>query len=800
MALGKALKLGGIENKLPKTEQSVGRFRVARNVQPTPDGRIIPRYDYTEIPGQVENRRYISFMAQYDNSMLSIASDDTDLDYTQNLYKDLEVIPQHSDGDGNSCLGPSYLDTIPNDLEDTSFSNTSFRINNTTYFCNPYNGTAFKYDGVEVSGMGCPQPEISSSQYASAGTTWVLAIYHRLDFDNNEPVSEYVKFPATPAGAVVNIREGGGVTNIIGSQNVTPAIRIDPSTYGSEALYYRASSVSYSALNQDYTITATDTNIVSPIQLGAYIFVSNTKIASATLGVSPFVYSGNVLGVALKVKSISPLKLDALNAKILTQDRLWITTTVTYASLVSTLGSRTIVTYWSSNSETGVYAFKGINYSFQSSSLATELTIINVAAPTTPFTSSGTLPVESSYIVNISPYLSGWYNPTYQKLSLNSSYDFNLGSIPGVSIRNFNGMTAYQNLLLYYTDNIIWYSDNALGASYEQTLASNFIIVGEQEFGRIVSVCATSDFIFVSRERKNYFVNGNIETGNYRVQEIPDIEIGVWSNNATILVKDSVIAITALGVFQVTGGGRVVKVSDALPKMFSRYDEYDIDEDVVFTLEGTTVMDVNVIEDYGISVAYDEFRNFLFIMRKGRNFESNPVLVMNTMTGEFYEWNGQVLDSGEFASCIAAMRSEIYVAKFVDESEALGAKIIKEDKTSALIYPSLYPIKLYSTWMTAGEPSLEKQLLQLKMFGRIYPADDTTSIHVIHFKDWDYSVKITDVVYLPISTSQYSHKQRLNSDKVLATSCGIEVTDPNVLFELESMEIEFNGIQQGMKR
>ena len=41
---------------------------------------------------------------------------------------------------------------------------------------------------------------------------------------------------------------------------------------------------------------------------------------------------------------------------------------------------------------------------------------------------------------------------------------------------------------------------------------------------------------------------------------------------------------------------------------------------------------------------------------------------------------------------------------------------------------------------------------------------------------------------------------RLNSDKVLSASVGIEIATTNSNFELESFEVEFNPIQQGMKR
>ena len=47
---------------------------------------------------------------------------------------------------------------------------------------------------------------------------------------------------------------------------------------------------------------------------------------------------------------------------------------------------------------------------------------------------------------------------------------------------------------------------------------------------------------------------------------------------------------------------------------------------------------------------------------------------------------------------------------------------------------------------------------------------------------------------------QYSHKKRFNSDKILAASVGIEVNSSLVSFEIESLEVEMNPIQEGVKK
>jgi hypothetical protein len=113
---------------------------------------------------------------------------------------------------------------------------------------------------------------------------------------------------------------------------------------------------------------------------------------------------------------------------------------------------------------------------------------------------------------------------------------------------------------------------------------------------------------------------------------------------------------------------------------------------------------------------------------------------------------------------------------------------------------------LYTAWLSAGEPSLEKELLQLKIFGRVAKNANGGDLKIRHYKDWDIQTLITDTIYSSTvvasleNQTQYSHKKRLNSDKCLAASVGIETNGYLSDFELDSLEVEFNEIQMGMKR
>jgi hypothetical protein len=790
MALGKMLNLGGIDNRPPKANQTPGKFRVARNVYPTPDGRIIPRYHWSEPSGQPSAIKCYHHMTQYNLDLLSVVSEDT-LGFgpggeIYRIYKNNLPVPMSSPLGASPFSAPMTID-YPQSVQ-------SYRRNNTTYFLCPYDGTLAKYDGVEASYAGCRQPRLSSTSYNPVGTKYIRVVQHRLDFDNNEPISEFVQFPVLAATTSVAVRVDGGATNII-SLTGTPATII-PSKTDNDS-YFKGATASYSAVNNDFTITTSDTNINGQIRVGSYVFTEIQTYNTAAYGL-PAAASG--LGLALRVKSVLPLVLDALNVKYLDFNREWQDTAFTNGALYAPFlveGTRNIFSYWASSAVNGVYNLMSYSPAFPDS---TTSRIYNVSVPNPPSTAIAT----SGAIVTLFSTLAELMDVTVRKLNPNSVYAFG----PNLPLTS---MTVYQDLLLVASDDLIWLSDTTLGGAFEQFNTSNVIRVGDSEYGRITSICGTQDFFVVCRERKNYYVNGNIATGNYRVQEITGAEIGAWSNSASILIKDTAIFINALGVFQVSDGGRCVRITETCPKNFATYDVVNTNEDVSFRLQTFLADPTSPSQlpiEYtanGLSVAYDEYRELLVFMKKG--VAGNAAFVLHTKTGEAYEWDGLMeYSSSQKANCLTFINARYYFGGITTDF-TYNVKYVKEDQSAALSYVTSYPVKLYTSWLTAGEPSLEKSLLQLKMFGRFDSNGTTSSVKICHYKDWDINTKVTNSDYFPLNTSlalndqvQYSHKKRLNSDKVLSASVGMEIQATGVLFELESIEVEFNSIQEGMKK
>jgi hypothetical protein len=776
VALGKMLNIGGMENSSPKTAQNPNRFRVARNVKPNPQGVISPRNSFTTPSGQPSNIKRYPLLTQYNTSILKMAVNSSDI---YNYYLNNTLIPRSS-FQGGAIGGGS---------DNTSLAVMSFRKNNTTYILNPLpENSFFKYDGVEITGCGSPQPRFSCASYLAAGTQWVKVIQHRVDFDNNEPASETVTFPIDVATNLITLRTDSGATNIVSptNPNVDPPNPVTQLPNTMSDIFFIGGAAVFSAGNNDITVTVTNHNL-STAAIGSYIFLgkgatvatSNTFWTTAECGSSTL---SSLLALRIKSFTAGTVVLDCLNAKSLRSvDRVWENFTAGGAAIVATgvcCGFRRIFTVWNSFSLTGDYTLRRIGPAFPEATVTTNLTVDLLSIFTT-----GTIQYSP---VAIGITLGDWYDQNTRKLCISTSYNFG---------GTFLGLTSYQDQILWWTDDLIYFPDPNLGGSVEHPSAGSFIRVGDSEFGQIVSVCGSSDFFVVSRERKNYIVNGNLATGNYRVQDISDIEIGAWCNNGMINIKDSVIMINALGVWQIQSGGRVSHLSKQIAKNFATYQPSGEVTDTWFSLLGTTSFPIVNGQDFGLDIAFDEYSELLFFCQ--RSIAGTPMLVIHTKTGEFYEWTGVV---GNFLSRgLVALNGVLYCADVNGTSSVVKA----ENKSGFYTqdYAVNYPIQLYTTWLTGGEPSLEKQLLQLKMFGYVYTTADR--FRVVHFKDWDEQTKITNASYVPDKSTyplQYSHLKRLNSDKVLAASVGIEISQTNTWFELESIEVEFNPIQQGVKR
>ncbi len=513
------------------------------------------------------------------------------------------------------------------------------------------------------------------------------------------------------------------------------------------------------------------------------------------------------VGLALRVKAVlsaGSIILDATNAYFKTiagaeGTGSWELRTISDANAAAAApfinyGTKTFFTYWEGLDADGDYVFRDMGPSFPDISVAS-LSAITTKSVTTTGTLIPSVGADRN-IFTISATLGDWYAQTIRKLSPNSIYPYG-------GTTEFYCMSNFQDLMLLANDEIIFYSDASLGGWREQFNTGSFVRIGSREHGRITSICGTQDFLVVSRERKVYVVTGNIPTNNYKIQEVINAEIGAWSNTSSVNIKDSIVFISTNGVFQITGGGTCTKLSELAPKNFNTYSIYhDNTNDVVFRLTGTVsklgVLAFNDV-DRGLSVGYDSYRELLVFMKRN---DTTPALVIHTKTGEVYEWNGIASPSAfEIGNALDFIGGVMYTGTEV--AAGVGARKFIEDKNrTTRNYPVTYPIKLYTSWLTSGEPSLEKILLQLKIFGYINPSG-TNTLMVSSYKDWDINTKTTNSAYYPIQFQedvQFSHKKRLNSDKVLSASVGFEINTAITDFDIEGFEVEFSPIQEGMKR
>jgi len=930
VALGKLLDLGGIDNSPSKARQDTGKFRVARNVYPTPDNRLIPRYHNSLKTNLFDVKCYHNIL-QYDSSVLELLTRNVSGVYRYELYKDGIKIPRSTD------ISASPFTTRTEDYPQQVQTN---RFNNVVYYLSPYDGTLIKYDGVELGYAGVHQPVFSCAQAGMAvppnTTKYIRVIQHRLDFESTLVWSEDVLFPTPSATTAIKLRTDGGADNIleygIGSVGsklgiVTPKIADDnyykstiinyvttlpaSGNYGEvyavlstnvvsrwngtswetvysapflsyatfslfpavgqyEAIYkdvatglfyaWKTSSkatFSYNTLGDFPAIgsatafyIAKDTQLIYKYSGGIYVLVPNageyvnivngsinngvwynynaneinivsfdTNISDEKIGSYVIIdpasgINTNLLGVtsewriiAYKIKSVTELSgkvriiaLDGLDVRgapsleigfsSVNTDKYQIVEDPSFTSSVLNKGSRTFFSVWASPSQDGTFTQKGFVFSFPDSSVAEYTANIDVTTATI------TTAVIPSAIVTAGE-LNSVFSFTSPPISLNENTTFY-----GINSRIYC-MTNFAGVLCFSSDNYLFTSHLAKPVMTEMISTAGIISIGDLEEGRYTNICGTSDFLFLSRERKNYYITGNLFTGNYRIQNITEAEVGSWGNSTSIAVKDSVIFLTSKGIYQTVEGARTVLLSVKCPKNFPSFDAMNVNEDVSFKISGLLANIGITAADNSICLAYDEYRDLLVFMQKN---SENPCLVFCLKNKEFYEWDGMLKTyANQYGNCITFINSEYLIGGITPTNNT--ARSVIENKTSNLSYVVTNPVKLYTTWLTAGEPSLEKSLLQLKIFGRIQSNGTTSSVSVCHYKDWDLSKKITNSEYFPLDTSgtinsqvQYSHKKRLNSDKILSASVGLEINTFPVTFELESMEVELNSIQEGMKR
>lgn len=962
----KLLKLGGIESSPSWADQNPGRFLIAHNFYKTIRNKIRPRPTFgqledAELPSTTKDVLHLtSFKNNRDsNEIISVICEVTGT-YpnstcisTIRLYS-FEISQNKIPYNFSPIQGPyNNIDGFNVGNSGNTANIQSLKNNNTLYILNaigysnlfPFFPTdnsldtnqrvLLKYDGVQLTYAGVRQPVISNiipGGASNSGTKFLRFVQHRLDFDYNEPASDYVQVPVLATNLTPTFGLGG-INNIITDgaiPNATPDTITRSSVFGDSyfvavvgTYLYRTAVVDYIAktitltaptsrtgtanntatitsistsglkegmkveiagigiryissftpgsttivLNEIVAFTGTvtlsfpfDTNMGNMV--GAYVICDIGAKPTAVFGykrlirdnfteIGPSIGIGvtNYLGLAAKVisASASTMVFDSSNIKFLNVDRVWVTVDITDGHTRSLLppnlplqneveqwivdegnpfarGSSNMVSVWASNSSSGIYNFQAFNLAFPDSPY-TYPTAFNVANP--PVISTSPYPA-SSALVNISNTLDSWYDVTSQKVSFNAknafdnSPSFTTSPITGIVEApsrdlGFFGMTIYQNQLLVCNKELIWLSDATNGGSFEMTNTLSFIAVGDTQFGPITAICATPDFFVVSRRYRMYYVSGNITTGNYRVQEIPDINEGVVSNDCMISVRGLLYCLTPKGVFVISPGGSATDVSAQLLYSVTSWDENDTP-----VYKGNP-SDFNFGGDR-YTCSYDSYKNaILFINQNETQQTGRSVLYLELNSMEFYTWGGisdPSIDQGN-VFCVGTHRSAGSLPLTLIGTRGLtrGDTMILcdvPDQYTAVPYFSRAPAQLYTTWIALGEPSLEKIFLQLKMLGFFSKGDISysflqgSSVDINYYKDWDLSNKISCGTYdydydnsVNNNSVKYYHKKRINSDKIMAISVGIEISDDTIWpmgIQLESLEMEVNPIQLGMKK
>lgn len=515
---------------------------------------------------------------------------------------------------------------------------------------------------------------------------------------------------------------------------------------------------------------------------------------------------------AYRVRTLSPLTFDASILAFNSSTLSWETLSgLGYISLATGtfLASKRFCTVWASPSDTGVYFYKGMfnsssQYLPNNGSTSLPRYAFNVDIRST--TLANKVQLASSLPFQISGTLNDWYDVYSAKTSFNSIY----GIEPMVS------MTNYLDSIVIATDDLLYFSDPTIGGSLDMRSSLSFAKIGDTEKGKITSVVGTKDWLIVSRERKVYMVAGLLSTQNYRVQEIPGLALGAYSNSCMIEVDGNVIIITSNGSWTINAAncnqlseGIGLNFKSFLPKYLPTLPSAEQNA-ITFNMSNypSTAwvgagLTLNKAGNF-ITSLYDPFKRIVVFTDNSYGTTCGKSLVYHLSNGEWTTWDSYC-DTTVFPNTqITAMGVLNGVINFGISQNAVtysgNAKVFSENQNfgtsvTTYEYAERSPPKLSTTWISAGEPSLEKQLLQLKIYGYLFG-----DLLIKHYQNWDLTTPVTNATFTPVSNYTYFHKKRLNSSKVLSTSIEISIPSTGKAFWIEGIEVEFESIQAGMKR
>ena len=384
--------------------------------------------------------------------------------------------------------------------------------------------------------------------------------------------------------------------------------------------------------------------------------------------------------------------------------------------------------------------------------------------------------------------MAGWYQHTEVKLPFPNT---------------IKGITNFTDLLVAFDDNALYFSDVSFGGSTEMTSGLSNLIPTGSEFGKIVAICASEDFIFISRERKNFVLRGEISTGNVNIVECDQAVTSAYNARAvTNSFIGRVLFMNETGAYSVGPQGELKDISMDIKDLFlDRSPDGNLFDPKFF--QKPSALRANPFDGGIIDISLDDYRGFVFFLT-GRRNELNVtpkylvtpnILVFDTTDESWYEWT----TSGTTAT---AFEGKEY---FWGSLLTVEDPVVRGDEQV-----------IATQWITLGEPALDKQITQINFYGKLIKRPgvyvNSQGVNIRQQNNWEpFSGTNNTDVYYPQDKDRaelkdaYLHNQRLNSSKAKVTSL-IFMDSNNVWadggggIELEGIELEILGVQEGAKK
>jgi hypothetical protein len=655
------------------------------------------------------------------------------------------------------------------------------------------------FDGLRVRAAGLPTPWTGIA--GGSGSHYVRTVYATIGMDGEAVFSPYLQQRAAAATPTINLGQYTTLTSfsatrrtdaITGSSDIVPSARsLNDSLFNSDRYYDTrfveigiggiAESGGYPSMTRGASS--------SGLQAGDWLML-HVPLTTLFTGLN-----GNLLMFKIRTVGASGGTMDFDTAfKFLNVDNV-------------TWQEANFATFWAGLDAGAKLQFQTLTESalalsniFQIMSYSTSPTAgfrVGAVLPCCHFSTKTVTGVDLSiplsipfpFMGQVTSFFSDWYDTQEGKTNFPPML----------------GITSYKEQLVGHDYNAIYFSDFSLGGSSE--IANGFTNLAPfgTDHGRITAICGSEDFLLICRERKNYVLRGDI-AGNFSLTECDQaIEGAINSRACANAWGGKVVFMNRNGIYSVDATGTIQEISEPIRDLFigTNIDSNLFDKSIFKT--ATQMKTAQVIGNISIpahdgatfKISLDPVRGFIFFLTASRNRQDNTstftssnslitspnLLVFDTNDGSWYEWD-MVLDMSA-----EALNGRLYSFFETVKQEILSGNFLRKQL-------------LATQYFSLEEPSLEKQVTQLKLYGEFLAGTNgIRGVRVMQQNDWAKfsAAKVTDTLYTTTNSDLYHHKKRLNSSKAMSTSIILESTDNGAIL-LEGMEIEGTELQQGVKK